>query len=61
MNTTNENSTMTLFLVVLPIQIRRIRKFLAILDPDLDPLVRDTEPELDPVLDPSIVKPKSKW
>jgi hypothetical protein len=52
---------MTLFLVVLPIQIRRIRKFLAILDPDLDPLVRDTEPELDPVLDPSIVKPKSKW
>jgi hypothetical protein len=39
---------------VLRIRIRRMRNFLGLLDPDLDPLVRGMDP--DP--DPSIIKQK---
>jgi hypothetical protein len=42
--------TLDLFLPVLRIRTRRIRMFLGLLDPDLDPLVKD--------IDPSIIKQK---
>jgi hypothetical protein len=42
---------MTVLLAVLPIRIQ-IRMFLAILDPDLDPLVQGMDPN------PSIIKQK---
>ncbi len=38
------------------IQIRQIHMFLGF--PDPDPLVRDTDPDLDPALDPPIIMQK---
>jgi hypothetical protein len=48
------------FLVVIAVlRIRRIRMFLGLMDPDTYPLVRGTDPDLDPNPDPSIIK--QKW
>jgi hypothetical protein len=51
-------ATHTLIKAVLGIQIRRIRMFLRLPDPHLDPLVTSTDPDTDPDKDPFFIKKK---
>jgi hypothetical protein len=48
----HETSSLFYFTALLRIRIRRIRMFLGLLDPDPNPLVRGTDPDL------SIIKQK---